>query len=507
MITLYNSGLSSTQIGKKFHICPSGVCKILEANNIDRRYYGDGIRLLHHHLEIDSPPNFPWHLYKKFSKLLAIFLLTDGYMRKGDGIQLTCTDEVLQKYFLTLIKETYGLAPTVNHFMQRGKDTVVNSTTVSSELLKLSPSYKTSPWNCTPEKYFRGPQPSLSFLENEEIDVLKEVIRIAMSTDGTVTAEFPRNIVYPKLEFSCAHPTLIKEWQKIFTRIGIKTFLQRSNITWSKVKSLGIKELKSVRRFIEIGGFVDGVKITGKSRYYAGITKNDLLNLLFTLNEHSFQFPDDISIMKKNYVVKGMIITPGKREKWWKIGVYDPVEKKKLEKEIIKQEILDFVKKEAKNGNFPTYMKLRTQFKKDPENYFHGGVHEIYRLAQVKTRKEVIREKILNFVIASARNHHFPSYDEICQTLHINLNVYFPSIVEVYKRAEINYPHIVKRKAKKPMRTRAEGREAIKRYLLDKMEKGVYPLMCEIENDVRVKFYSYFQSLRDAYAYANIKRE
>ena len=507
MIRLYKNGLSLSQVGKEFHIHSSRVYKIFKANNFPCRYHGDGTRLLHEHLTVNSPNGFPWHLHEKFSKLLAVFLLTDGHMRRDGGIMLICTDELLQNYFLTLIKEAYGLVPTIHQYMRRGKDTIVNSTKASSKLFALSPSYKTCPWNDSKEKYFQGPQPSLSFLENEEIDVLKEVIRIAMSTDGTVTAEFQRNIVYPKLEFACAHPILIKEWQKIFTRIGIKTFLQRSNITWSKVKSLGIKELKSVRRFIEIGGFVDGVKITGKSRYYAGIAKNDLLNLLFTLNEHSFQFPDDISIMKKNYVLKGMIINPGKREKWWKIGVDGPVEKKKLDKETIKKEILNFVQKETKNGNFPTYVKLRDQFKRDPENYFDGGMKEIYQCAGVKTKKEVMGEKILDYVRSSMRNHHFPSYDEICQTLHINLNVYFPSIVEVYKRAEINYPHRVKRKAKKPFRTRAEGREAIKMYLLDKMEKGVYPLMCEIENDVRVKFYSYFQSLRDAYAYANIKRE
>jgi len=447
MICLYTTGLSLAQVGKEFHIHSSRVCKILKANNFNCRDHGDGTRLLHRHLEVKPPQFFPWHLRDRFSKLLAIFLLTDGYMKKGGGIMLICTDDVLQNYFLTLIKESYGLAPTVGHYMQRGKETIVNSTSVSSKLFELSPSYKTCPWNHSSEEYFRGPQPSLSFLENEEIDVLKEAIRIAMSTDGTVTVEFPRNIIYPKLEFSCAHPLLIKEWQKIFTRVGIKTFLQRSNITWSKVKSLGIKELNSIRRFIEIGGFVEGVKITGKSRYYAGITKNDLLHMIVSMNDHSFQFPPEIGVVKKHRIIRSMIVNPIDRKKWWKLGVDGPMEKKKLEREAIKKEILNFVKKEAKNGNFPTYVKLRVQFKRNPENYFKCGMKEIYQCAGVKTKKEVMREKILDYVRSSTRNHHFPSYEEIDRTLHTNANTYFTSIVDVYEKAGAHYPRIIKRKA------------------------------------------------------------
>jgi len=506
MIRLYNSGLGLTQVGNKFHVWAATVGKILKANGINRRYHGEGTRLLHDHLEVKPPQDFPRHLHEKLSKLLAVFLLTDGYMKKGGGVMLICTDEVLQNYFLTLIKESYGLTPTVNAYMKKGKETIVHSKAVASKLLELSPSYKTCPWNINPKTYFQGPQPSLSFLENEEIDVLKEVIRIAMSTDGTASAEFPRNMVYPKLEFACAHPILVKEWQVIFDKAGIKTYLLQSKITWSKVKGLGIKELNSIRRFIEIDGFIEGVKITGKSRYYAGITKNNLLNLLFTMNEHSFQFPQDMSTEEKNFVLREMIVNPTKRKKWWKIGVYGPIEKKKLEKETIKKEILNFVKKEAKNGNFPTYVKLRAQFKRDPENYFKGGMKEIYQCTGVKTKKEAMRERILDCVRSSVGNHHFPSYDEINRTLHTNLDAYFTSITDVYEKAGLRYPRVIKRKAKKSFTTKEEGREAIKKYLLEKIDEGSYPSSNQIEDDVRVKLSTYFCGTEEAYNYANIKR-
>lgn len=103
------------------------------------------------------------------------------------------------------------------------------------------------------------------------------------------------------------------------------------------MKSLGIKELKSIKRFIQLGGFIEGVKITGKSRYYAGITKNCLLNLIFEMNENSFQFPKGLGRKEKNVIVRDMIINPLKRKKWWKIGIEHPKVKRMLEKEKIRR--------------------------------------------------------------------------------------------------------------------------------------------------------------------------
>jgi hypothetical protein len=128
-----------------------------------------------------------------------------------------------------------------------------------------------------------------------------------MSTDGTVNVEFPRNMIYPKLEFSCAHPILLYQWKRVFEKVGIKSFFIKSKITWSKFRGLGIKELRSVRRFVKIGGFIDGTKITGKSRYYNGIPKNCLLNLIMDLHDKSFQFPNHFNTKEKNYLIRKII--------------------------------------------------------------------------------------------------------------------------------------------------------------------------------------------------------
>jgi hypothetical protein len=321
IINLYKKGLCLSQVGIKFDVGSTTIQKILKRNNIDRRSHGEGTRLLHKHLEINSPVDFPWHLRNHFQKLLSIFLLTDGYMKKGGGIMLINTDHVLQRYFLTLIKEAYGLSPTVNSFMKKGKETIVHSVFVYSDLLKNSPSYSTCPRCCSLEKYIQKPQPSLDFLEDENIELLKECIRLAMSTDGTVNVDFPHRSIYPKLELSCAHPILVNQWKQIFEKIGIKSYLIKSNVTWSKIRGLGIKELKSIRRFAEMGGFIKGVKITGKSKYFKGVTKNKLLNLIIFMNKESFHFLKDLDIKDKNHIVREMIDNPIKYDEWFRIGV------------------------------------------------------------------------------------------------------------------------------------------------------------------------------------------
>ncbi|MFH1332475.1 MAG: hypothetical protein ABIH63_04300 [archaeon] len=207
---------------------------------------------------------------------------------------------------MTLIQEKYGLHPTIKSYMQSGKETSVFSKEVTKSLLEISPSYNTYPTKGL-KNYIAGPQPSLRFLENEDMSLLVESVRIAMSCEGSIFPEFSRDIVYPNLQFACSHPELLEEWQDLFQKVGIKSFILKSKMTWSGVKGLGIKELKSIKRFIEIGGFIEGVEITGKSKYYKGIYKNDLLKTLFNMRMKSFRFQKDYSNKTKNEIIGGII--------------------------------------------------------------------------------------------------------------------------------------------------------------------------------------------------------
>jgi hypothetical protein len=99
----------------------------------------------------------------------------------------------------------------------------------------------------------------------------------------------------------------------------------------------------------------------------------------------------------------------------------------------------------------------------------------------------------------------FPTWADIEKRFKICYKSYFSSILEIYKLAGVIYPRVIKRKQKKPFKSKDEGREAIKEYILKKAREGILPSRQEIENEVRVRFSSYFRSIDEAYNFANIK--
>ena len=305
MVDLYKSGLCLREVGNKFSINASRVQKILKANRIKRRLHGEGTRMLHDHVETQPPLDFPHSLKKDFRKLIAVLLMTDGHIKnRGYSIKFICTDKILQAYFIQLFRDEYGFSPTIKSFMRKNKETSIFSKDAVLRLLKLSPSYKKCPYNMSKDEYLSEPQPSLSFLENEKIKLLKECVRLAMSTEGSVCIDFPRNTIRPKLEFGCVHPKLCIQWKNIFERAGIEPYFLKSKYTWSKIKGLGIAKLKSIEMFIKIGGFIEGVNVTGKSKYYKGVSKNELLRTVFKMKKNSFHFPEHCTNVQKNMIIR-----------------------------------------------------------------------------------------------------------------------------------------------------------------------------------------------------------
>jgi len=448
--------MSLSQVAKELQLkTPSAVQKILQFYGIKRRPHGEGTRLLHKHLDIKPPKCFPFHLKDNFHKLIAVFLLTDGNLN-GNCMRLICTDKILQAYFASLFTQRFKLKPSTKGYMQRGKDSSINSTVAAKELRLLSPNYTTYPRSKTKKEYPEDPQPTLAFLENENEEIIIESIRIAMSCEGSIYPEFVRDVVYPTLQFSCAHPGLLKQWQKLFKRIGINTFLLRSKKTWSGVKSLGIKELKSIKRFIEIGGFIEGVEITGKSTYYEGIQKNDLLKLLVRMREESFYFPRGLSNKQKNEMIRKMIENSSKKEKYWKECVEKPEIRVENKKKKIRSEILEFIRSEIANGYFPTRNEIEERFKVSLVNYF-GNKTNAYREAGLKVENDrriirkprpLTRDKIVAFIRGEVQKGHFVTREEIERTFGICFSLYFPSILDAYDTAEVKYPRSLDRISK-----------------------------------------------------------
>jgi len=76
----------------------------------------------------------------------------------------------------------------------------------------------------------------------------------------------------------CANLTLLEGWARIFNSLNIEMRLMKAKEKWAGVGGLIASKDETLKRFWELGGFVDGVKITRKSPYYSGIEKNVLLN-------------------------------------------------------------------------------------------------------------------------------------------------------------------------------------------------------------------------------------
>lgn len=459
---LYEKGWHISKIAKKFSTSLHGVHRILKIHNTKLRSHGEGTRLLHKHLEIEQPKDFPNKLKDKFHKLIAVFLLTDGYFKKGGGNMLICTDKILQSYFVNLFKEKYALTPTANSYMLKGKETIINSKYSQKELIKLSPSYNTYPRNKTVEKYLSEPQPTLSFLNNDDEELLKEVLRIAMSCEGSIFPEFSQDSVRPHLQFACSHLQLLREWQELFKKVGIKSHILKSKVTWSGVKGLGIKELKSIKRFIEIGGFINGVKITGKSKYFKGIEKNKLLTILVEMREDSFQFPKERDSKAKNEIVRDIIQDSKAKDFWWNKCVEGPRLKRIEEKELRKKEVLNYIKKEVAKGYYPGWNNIEDKFHIAIEAYFKDGLKTAYketgidlvpnkkwRKSIMDARKEKTREKIIDYVKNSVKKGFYPTWKDIEEKFNIHYVTYFSSIVEIYKKAGTDYPRIIKKSMNK----------------------------------------------------------
>lgn len=293
------------QLSEKFNASLHCIFNILHFHGARIREPSKGVRLRYNHVSIEPPKDFPWHLKEKFSKLIAVFLLTEGNVRRDGRISLVCKDDVLQRYYITLFRETFDLAPTLKSYMYKGKDPSIYSKGALSELLKLCPSYKTHPWNEDISRYLEKAQPTLTLLRGERTDLLKESIRLAMSAEGSVTPNFPPDTLpYPKMEFSCAHPALVFEWQRVFYKLNIRTYITRSKVAWAGIRGLMISNLESIKGFLEIGGFIKGVKVTSKSPYYAGLTKNKVLKAIFEARKRHITFSRDQPTSQKHPLIR-----------------------------------------------------------------------------------------------------------------------------------------------------------------------------------------------------------
>jgi len=180
-----------------------------------------------------------------------------------------------------------------------------------SELRKISPSFRTKPCNhfpiCPvlknnlqnehkhiklngtiwseikiPENLFRNKRDKSEFL------------KIYISCDGYPSI-FPRKDSWSAVErivaIVCHHPILKKRLSQLMTDLKIPHTI--------KENSLEMRSKDKIEKFKKKIGFVDGVKMTGNSKYWEGLTKNEVLNKIIKSYDIKFISRDASYIINK----------------------------------------------------------------------------------------------------------------------------------------------------------------------------------------------------------------
>jgi hypothetical protein len=107
---------------------------------------------------------------------------------------------------------------------------------------------------------------------------IKRILQILFSTDGGVSfskskGKDGKERLHRKITFTAKkNPENLKIVQKLLALFGIKSRIHSFD--------LEIKGKENLKKFKEKIGFIDGVKITGKSKKWKGIEKNRLLEIV-----------------------------------------------------------------------------------------------------------------------------------------------------------------------------------------------------------------------------------
>lgn len=216
--------------------------------------------------------------------LIATMLLTDGHVYKRGKmyeIGFSSKSTVLSDLFLELV---YLWSDKFTFSRYKDKNGVLRNYAYlpeDNDIVKITPSYKTSPHRQTKIQYFNEKQPSLDFLLKQDRVYKILCSRIALSTDGCLSIHFNRRKnrtrISGKLMLSCAHPFLCQEWKRVFSDIGLNFQAVADKNKWGGLVGLYCYKKTDIEKFYKYGGFIEGVAISGKSRYFNGKEKNELL--------------------------------------------------------------------------------------------------------------------------------------------------------------------------------------------------------------------------------------
>lgn len=212
--------------------------------------------------------------------LLVTYLLTDGSLLPKNESYRLCfftKDEELKSFIYDMLLKESRYLPSLSKDKKNGVYIIrVTDNYLAKNLFKLNKNYKKIPYkNQSLEDYLKMPQPSLNFLKKIDNKTRILCLRLALSTDGYVSVPLKGT---PTVGLTCYHPTLCNEWKEIFALCGIKTYIINKKASWCGIAGVKLST-DSIYKFWKIGGFIEGVKVSKKSKRYKGMKKNELLKV------------------------------------------------------------------------------------------------------------------------------------------------------------------------------------------------------------------------------------
>jgi len=222
---------------------------------------------------------------KSAQKLIAVFLLTDGYLkyrkdRRQYILQIFSDDDEFHNCFADLMGYAFDKGTTFKHF-DKSRRVKVSGYEIphDSEIVKCLFSF------CSDYRTGGNTDATLNFLMDEPESVKKLAFRIAMTAEGSIGISKSRSkrIEEPRLRFACAHPGLVKEWKNLIASLNITMNLDRDSANWSGIHGLITCKLENIVRFWKLGGFYPDIRIqSGKN---IGFTKNEMLSAVIEWNK------------------------------------------------------------------------------------------------------------------------------------------------------------------------------------------------------------------------------
>jgi len=191
---------------------------------------------------------------------------------------------ILHNYFVDAMHYEYNELPSAYFIAKPHKRcyyTAYNQNKakeIIDEIMKLAGNTKTSPKiGQTVKDYLKEPQPYLDYLINASEMEQKIALRIWASTEGFISINRSKGLIYPTLGIACTHPDLATQLQQIAQQFNMNFTKKNSKKSWSGIKALHAFAISSCIAFLKIGGFIEGVKVSLKSKYHNGINKSILL--------------------------------------------------------------------------------------------------------------------------------------------------------------------------------------------------------------------------------------